>query len=197
MLTSCSETIDLAGPFAVKLLSPDILHKTDAGMVRLNVQHDAMHEEAKRLLNDAKQRFPDARVEGVLVQQMERGLAEVIVGFRRDAEIGPIVLLGMGGVTAELRKSISVRIAPVTLESAREMVDEIRELEVLRGFRNLPLGDVDALAETIRALSQLASLDSRKVADAEINPLIVKERGHGVVAVDGLVVFEDERTRTS
>jgi acyl-CoA synthetase (NDP forming) len=189
VLQSEKHDVDLVGPFAVKLLSPDILHKTDAGMVTLNVQREAVGAEALRMLTDAKERFPKAHVEGVLVQQMERGLAEVIVGFRRDPEIGPVVLLGMGGIAAELNEHVTVRVAPVTLESARAMIAEVRELELIRGFRNLPKGDVEALAHAIRALSLLAEIDTRTVADAEINPLIVKEEGRGVVAVDGLVVF--------
>jgi acetate---CoA ligase (ADP-forming) len=190
VISNESDDVDLPGPFAVKLLSPDILHKTDAGMVKLDVARDAVVAEAKRMLQDAKTRFPDARVEGVLVQQMERGLAEVIVGYRHDPEVGPMVLLGMGGTAAELRKSISVRIAPVTLETARDMIADIRELELLRGFRNLPLGDTEALAAAVRSVSLLAQLGSRTVADAEINPLLVKEKGNGVIAVDGLVVFD-------
>jgi acyl-CoA synthetase (NDP forming) len=188
VIVSDSETVDLPGPFAVKLLSPDILHKTDAGMVKLHVAREAAAGEAQRMLREAHTRFPDASIEGVLVQQMERGLAEVIVGFRRDPEIGPVVLLGMGGIAAELRKSISVRVAPVTRDTAREMIAEIPELRMLSGFRNLPLGDLEALTDAIRSMSLLANL--RVVSDAEINPLIVKEQGHGVVAVDGLVAFE-------
>jgi acyl-CoA synthetase (NDP forming) len=190
VVKSGSTTVDLPGPFAVKLLSPDILHKTDAGMVKLNVPREEVGTQAQRMLDDANTRFPQAQVEGVLVQQMERGLAEVIVGYRRDPEIGPVVLLGMGGVAAELRKSIAVRVAPVTLDTAHGMIEEIRELELLRGFRNLPRGDIDALAAAIRSMSMLANLDARTVSDAEINPLIVKEKSNGVVAVDGLVVFE-------
>jgi acyl-CoA synthetase (NDP forming) len=188
-----TDDVDLPGPFAVKLLSPDILHKTEAGMVKLNVERDDVGETARRILEDARSRFPNARAEGVLVQQMERGLAEVIVGFRRDPEVGPIVMLGMGGITAELAKSVAVRIAPVTPGTAHEMIDEVRELAVLRGFRNLARGDIDALASAVHAMSMLALVSSRTVADAEINPLIVKEEGRGVVAVDGLVVFACRR----
>jgi acyl-CoA synthetase (NDP forming) len=184
-----SEGVDLDARCALKLISPDILHKTDAGMVKLNVPADAIGTEAERMLQDAKRRFPNAKIDGVLVQRMESGLAEVIIGFRNDPEVGPVVLLGMGGIAAELRKSISVRIAPVTLETARNMIEDIRELELLRGFRNLPRGDCEALTAAIRSISLLANVE-RKVSDAEINPLIVKEEGHGVVAVDGLVVFE-------
>ena len=189
IVTTGKEPIRLPGPFAVKLLSPGILHKSDAGMVKLDVKSDAVFAEAQRMLNDAKQRFPTTRIDGVLVQQMERGLAEVIVGYRRDPEVGPLVLLGIGGIAAELRRSLSVRIAPVSLDAARAMVEEIRELQVLRGFRNLPRGDCEALARAVRSMSLLSQLTSRIVADAEINPLIVKAEGQGVVAVDGLVVF--------
>ena len=148
----------------LKLLSADVLHKTDAGMVRLNVEAaDAIGTEAERMLQDAKRRFPNAKIDGVLVQRMERGLAEVIVGYRRDPEVGPVVLLGMGGIAAELRKSISVRIAPVTLETARNMIEDIRELELLRGLSQSAArrlrsarrrNQVDIAARECRAKSQ-------------------------------------------
>jgi len=123
---------------------------------------------------------------------MESGLAEVIVGYRRDPEVGPVVMLGAGGIAAELRRSFCVRIAPVSLEEAAAMIEEVRDLALLRGYRGLPRGDGAALARAIRALSLLASLEGRKVSEAEINPLIVKAEGQGVVAVDGLVAFATE-----
>ena len=121
---------------------------------------------------------------------MERGLAEVIVGYRLDPEVGPTVLLGLGGVMAELKRSFSVRLAPVSLETANEMLEEIAELAILRGYRNLPRGDCAALARAVRALSLLACVAGPKVSEAEINPLIVRAEGSGVVAVDGLVVMQ-------
>ena len=195
VLKTGSEPIDLNGPFAVKLLSPDVLHKTDAGMVELDVSREALEGEVRGMLERATRRFPQARIDGVLVQPMVRGLAEVIVGYRRDPEVGPIVLLGMGGIAAELRRSTSIRVAPVTLAAARGMIDDIRELELLRGFRNLPPGDCGALAEAIRSMSLLAHVGPRRVTDAEINPLIVREQGHGVLAVDGLALFETDAPR--
>ena len=122
---------------------------------------------------------------------MERGLAEVIVGFRRDPEVGPVVMLGMGGIAAELTKSITVRIAPVTLDTARD--DDRRRPRARRAAR---LSQPAAGATSKRSpppfapMSLLALVESRAVTDAEINPLIVKAEGSGVVAVDGLVVFE-------
>jgi hypothetical protein len=147
------------------------------------------------LLEEARVRLPEARIDGVLVQRMEAGIAEVIIGYRRDPEVGPVVLLGAGGIAAELRQDYCVRLAPVSLEHARSMVDEVRDLALLRGYRNLPRGDCAALAQALRKLSLLALLDERIVSEAEINPLIVRREGEGVVAVDGLVVFgsRDER----
>ena len=178
------------GEVAIKILSADIPHKTDAGMVRLDVPAADARSEAEQMLEDARVRFPQARIEGVLVQRMERGLAEVIVGFRRDPEVGPVVMLGAGGITAELKRAYSVRVAPVRLEEAAEMIDEVRDLAVLRGWRSIPRADCAALVRAIRALSLLALVGTRRVAEAEINPLIVKRDGRGVVAVDGLVVLD-------
>lgn len=182
-----NECVDRGHLSAVKLLSADIPHKTDAGMVRLNVKGHALQAVVAELLADANQRFPAAKIDGVLVQRMEKGLVEVIVGYKNDAEVGPVVLLGMGGVMAELRKSFCVRMAPVSLAQAQEMITEVPELALLRGYRNLPKGDCDALARAIRAVSMLACLTNGRVSEAEINPLLVKERG--VVAVDGLVTL--------
>ena len=192
VLTSAADCAGMGGQVAVKILSADIAHKTDAGLVRLDVPAVDAHEEMGRMLKEARTRFPQAKVDGVLVQRMERGLAETIVGFRRDPEVGPIVMLGAGGVAAELRRSYCVRLAPVSLVEARAMIAEVRDLAILSGYRSLPRGDCEALARTIRALSLLALLDARKVSEAEINPLIVRAEGQGVVAVDGLVAFATE-----
>jgi acyl-CoA synthetase (NDP forming) len=177
-------------PVAVKILSPDIVHKTDAGMVELDVASGAnLRAAVQRMLNRARDGFPRAHIDGVLVQRMERGLAEVIVGYRHDPEVGPIAMLGAGGVTAEIKRSYCVRLAPVSLVTAMEMIEEVPELAMLNGFRNLPRGDCAALARAIRAMSLLACLKTRIVTEAEINPLLVKREGSGVLAVDGLLVF--------
>jgi acyl-CoA synthetase (NDP forming) len=177
-------------PVAAKILSPDILHKSDHGLVELDVGSGGnLRAVVQRIVNRARNVFPEARIDGVVVQRMERGLAEVILGYRRDPEVGPVVMLGAGGVAAELKRSYCVRLAPVSLETATEMVGEVPELAVLRGFRNLPGGDCAALARAIRAMSLLACLKSRTVLEAEINPFIVKHDGGGVVAVDGLVIL--------
>lgn len=190
VVTAATLQVDMACPVAIKLLSADVPHKTDAGMARLDVERERVPAAVNEMLAEARRRFPQAKIDGVLVQRMERGLAEVIVGYRRDAEVGPTVLLGIGGIMAELKKSFSVRLAPVSVAIANEMIGEIAELAILRGYRNLPRGDCAALARAVHALSLLACVQGRAVSEAEINPLIVKADGAGVIAVDGLVVMQ-------
>jgi hypothetical protein len=115
---------------------------------------------------------------------MEKGLAEAIVGYRRDPVVGPIVIVGAGGVLAELYRDFAIRTAPVSEAEALAMIEEVKGLAPIRGYRNLPRGDVAALSEAIMKISRLALIES--IAEAEINPLIVK--AVGVVAVDGLAV---------
>jgi acyl-CoA synthetase (NDP forming) len=181
------EAVTIDYPVVAKILSPDIAHKTDAGGVALNIgSADALKQAAQDILIRVGHRHPNARLEGVLVQHMERGLAEVIVGYKHDPQVGPVVLLGIGGVLAEIYKDIAIRLAPVTAAEAERMIEEVKGLAVIRGYRGLPRGDRKALAEAIAACSQLAYVPG--IAEAEINPLLVKPEGQGVVAVDGLIV---------
>src|SRR5690348_3139678 len=122
-----------------------------------------------------------AQLEGILVQRMEKGIAELILGYKRDPQVGPAVVLGVGGVLAEIYHDFAVRLAPVSVDDARAMIEEVKGLAVIRGFRGMPRGDLDALARAVSAFSQIASLEG--VAEAEVNPLIVKREGEGVVAV--------------
>jgi acyl-CoA synthetase (NDP forming) len=154
-------------PVAVKLVGVE--HKTEVGGVALNVDEKA---------------FPVLKGETLLVQRMVKGLAEAIVGYRNDPVVGPLVLVGAGGTLAELYQDVVLSLAPVGEDEALAMIERVKGLSVLRGYRNLPRGDVRALAKTIAALSRLCSVDA--IQEAEINPLIVN--ADGVVAVDALVV---------
>ena len=192
VITDPAQKAGVGFPVVAKILSPDILHKTDAGGVALNIADaDQLAAAAKQILGHIGASHPRAKINGILVQRMEKGLAEVILGFRRDPQVGPVVVLGVGGILAEIYKDIALRIAPVDVDTARGMLEEVRGLAVIRGYRGLPRGDCEALAQAVAAMSQLACLPGRAVAEAEINPLIVKAEGQGVVAVDGLIVFED------
>lgn len=179
---------DVPYPVAAKVRSRDIAHKTEAGGVLLGIADRAQFDaRVPAMLAAVALAHPQARVSGVLVQHMEKGLAEVIVGYRHDAMIGPVLMVGAGGTLAEIYRDTSLRLAPVSVAEALEMIDEVRGLAVIRGYRRLPRGDVDALARAIAAFSRLACLPDRPILEAEINPLIVK--GEGVVAVDGLLVM--------
>ena len=170
-------------PVAVKALSADIPHKTEAGGVELNISDG----NALIAAIGAHLQTMSAPVSPrVLVQPMVTGLGEVLVGYRVDRDVGPLIMLAAGGVLAEIYRDRSLRLAPVDLTIAHEMIGEVRGLAALAGYRNRPAGDLDALAQTIVALSQLAVMDDA-VAEAEINPLIVHARGQGVTAVDALV----------
>ena len=185
------QAVKLAFPVAAKILSPDILHKTEARAVRLNLTSaEELAAATREILQNARAYKKDARIEGVLVQRMERGLAELILGYKRDPQVGPVVVLGVGGVLAEIYRDFAVRLAPVGPEEARRMIEEVKGLALIRGYRGLPRGDCEALAAAVAAFSQLAGM-TPAVQEAEINPLIVKAEGGGVVAVDGLLVLAE------
>jgi len=191
VITGPDQPVKLEYPVVAKILSPDIAHKTDIGGVTVNI---ASAEELKRaaaaILQRVRASRAGARINGILVQHMERGLAEVILGYKRDPQVGPIVVLGAGGTLAEIYRDFAVRLAPVSGQEAARMIEEVKGLAVIRGYRNLPRGDCASLAEAVAAFSQLAALAS-PVAEAEVNPLIVKPEGEGVVAVDGLLVLAE------
>jgi succinyl-CoA synthetase beta subunit len=191
VITSPDQEIRLEFPVAAKILSPDITHKTDAGGVAVNIANAAdLKRAAASILQSVRARHPQARLNGILVQGMEKGQAEVILGYKRDPQVGPVVVLGVGGVLAEVYRDFALRLAPVTVEEASRMIEEVKGLALIRGYRGLPRGDTGALARAVSDFSQLARLEPR-VAEAEINPLIVKREGEGVVAVDGLLVLGD------
>jgi acyl-CoA synthetase (NDP forming) len=174
-------------PVALKILSPDIAHKTEVGGVALNVADEsALRHAAAAMRARVAQAAPDAHITGLLVQPMARGLGEAILGFRRDPEVGAVVLLGAGGVLAELHRDVTLRLAPVDEDEARAMIAEVRALAPLAGWRNLPKGDLDALAQAVVAVSRLAALDG--VAEAEVNPLIIHAPGEGVTVADAWLV---------
>ncbi len=180
----------LAYPVAAKVLSKDILHKTEAGGVALGIADRASFDmRIATLLDSVKAHAPTARIEGLLVQPMAKGLAEAIVGYRHDPMVGPVVLVGLGGQLAEIYRDTALACAPVSEAEALEMIAKVKGFALLSGYRNLPKGDLAALARAVVAVSRLALIENQPLAEAEINPLMVT--AEGVVAVDGLVVLKD------
>jgi acyl-CoA synthetase (NDP forming) len=179
-------TLPFAYPVAVKVLCAEIAHKTDVGGVALGVADgDALLAAIRKIAAAVAERTPGARVTRVLVQPMVSGLGEVLLGYRVDRDVGALIMVAAGGVLTEIARDRSLRLAPIDLATAREMIAEVRSLTALAGYRGRPAGDLDALAHAIVALSRLA--DEASIAEAEINPLIVRPPGQGVVAVDALV----------
>ncbi|MBO9513879.1 MAG: acetate--CoA ligase family protein [Variovorax sp.] len=176
-------------PVVAKVCSAKIPHKTEVGGVVLGIR-DA-HELAgafATLQRNLRERAPGIDCRQVLVQPMRKGLAEVLVGFRVDPEAGPIVMLAAGGIWAEVMRDRSIRLAPVSIETAREMIAEVKMLKTVSGLRGKAKGDLEALARAIANLSQLALEPRLRVGEAEINPLMVMPEGEGVLAVDALVM---------
>ena len=175
-------------PVALKVQSPDIAHKTEAKAVRIGLADDAQVEAAyEEIVANARTYQPDARIDGVLVQEMVSGGTEVILGATNDPLFGPAVMFGLGGIFAEVLKDVAFRLAPVTPANAREMIAEIKGYPVLAGIRGKPTADLDALVDAIVRLSALAVDLEDHVAELDINPLFVKEQGGGVIAGDALI----------
>ena len=182
-------------PVVLKILSPDIQHKTEIGGVRVGLEDEAAVVRALReVMEAARRHHPQARLEGAVIQEMIPGDAvEVILGVLRDPGFGPVVVFGSGGILVELLRDSSLRVPPLSHEGALEMIHETRGARLLQGFRGRPPADIDALADALVRISQLAVDLSDLVSALDINPLMVLPKGQGVRAVDALV----ELTSTS
>lgn len=179
-------------PVVVKIESPDIPHKTEAGVVRLGISDvDELRQAAREIIAAAKRYKADARIDGVLIQQMASGL-EMIVGAVDDRFFGPVVAFGLGGVYTELLKDVTHRFAPFDVATAKEMIGEIKGAALLQGYRGSPALDVDALAEALSRVSLLIADHAERIAEIDVNPLFVRPRGEGVLAADALVVLKTD-----
>ena len=175
---------ELGGPVVMKIVSPDILHKSDAGGIRVGVQGDREVEAAyHELVTTVAANCPEAKLEGVLVERMAPKGQEVIVGMRRDENFGPVVMFGLGGIYVELFADVAFRIAPVDRKNALEMIQETKAFKLLNGYRGSAPADLEAVVDCIQRLGQLA-LDYPEIAEIEINPLRVMPAGQGALALD-------------
>ncbi|WP_260854416.1 acetate--CoA ligase family protein [Paraburkholderia sp. BCC1884] len=185
-------------PLVVKVQSPDIPHKTEAGAVRIGIRDEAMLVNAfDEIVANARRHVPDARIEGVLVQEEIRDAVEMIVGIDNDASFGPAVMCGLGGIYAEVLKDVAWRLAPVTRSQAFAMIRELRAYAILDGARGKPRCDIDALADAIVAMSEMALDLAPGLKEFDINPLFVLTAGKGVRAGDAFARYSsrDERKR--
>jgi acyl-CoA synthetase (NDP forming) len=192
---NAAEARSLAGsiglPVALKVSSPDLLHKTEAGVIRLGLKSPEEVESAfEQILEKAKKWNPEARLDGVLVEEMIGGeTREVIVGARQDLRFGPVVTCGLGGIFVEAIRDFAVWPAPLTAEEAREMITRIRGYRILAEFRGRPAADLEAVARVLCDVGQLVCQGRNRIAELEINPLFVLPEGHGVIVGDALAVL--------
>ncbi|MDJ0951804.1 MAG: acetate--CoA ligase family protein [Alphaproteobacteria bacterium] len=179
---------EIAGPLALKVSSPDITHKTELGGVRLNVPPDEAAFACDRLLADVAAAAPDAQIDGVLVSPMVSGGVEAILGARRDPVFGAIVMVGLGGVFAEVLQDVAFRVAPFGPDEARAMIRDLRGYPVLEGARGRPPADIDALAAALSALSLFAATHADEIESIDVNPVTVLPAGQGALALDALII---------
>ena len=175
-------------PVVLKVVSPQVVHKTDVGGVFLNVSNrEEVREAYRKVVENTLSRIPSAEIVGVLVEEQAEEGAEVIVGAFRDSQFGPTVMFGLGGVFVEVLDDVSFRVAPVSEADAEEMIREIRGYRILRGYRGRPPADLEAVKEIILKVSRMAT-ELREIREVDLNPIYVYEEG--AVAVDVKIILE-------
>jgi acyl-CoA synthetase (NDP forming) len=178
-----------AGPVVLKVVSPDILHKSDVGGVKLNLSgEDAVRHGHAAILDSVRTHCPNARIDGVLVAPMAPKGVECIVGVHGDPVFGPVVMFGLGGVFVEVLKDVSFRLAPFDHAQALSMIREIKGYALLQGARGAPPCDINALADALVALSRFADARREDFSSVEINPLLALPDGQGVLALDAVLI---------
>jgi acetyltransferase len=171
-------------PVVMKIASPDILHKTDIGGVKLNLaSENDIRDAFDLIIYRATRHMPEATIWGCQVQQMVKGGKEVIIGMNRDPQFGPLLMFGLGGVYVEALKDVTFRVSPIDRREAREMLTEIRAYNLLRGVRGEKPSDLEAIADTLVRISQLVT-DFPDIVELDINPLLVFPAGQGVLGID-------------
>jgi acetyltransferase len=184
---------DIGYPVVLKIASPDILHKTDVGGVKVGLSNAEDVRDAFELMMYRAQRYvPEARLWGCLVQEMvPAGGLEVLVGMNRDPQFGPLITFGLGGIYVETLKDVTFRVAPLSKEEARDMMNEIRAHALLDGVRGMPPADKEAIVDTLLRIGQLV-LDFPEIVELDINPLMVYEENQGAIAIDMRLIMKED-----
>lgn len=182
------EAKEIAGrigyPLVLKIVSPNILHKTDVGGVKIGIDNEKeLEENYNQILFSVSKYMPDANIRGILVQEFIKDKKETIIGMSEDPQFGPMIMFGLGGIYVEALKDVSFRIAPLSRQVGREMVEEIKTIKLLKGIRGEDPSDIDSIIEIILRVSQLVT-DFPEIIEMDINPLFVKKQGEGSIAGD-------------
>lgn len=202
LVTSTQEAGTVAAqvgwPVVLKVLSPDIPHKTEAGAVALNLVNAAEVERAyERIVANARAYAPQARIDGVQVQKMMPPGREMVIGTVNDPDFGPLVMLGFGGIYIEVLRDVVFGLAPLALNEAHAMIRRLKGRALLEGVRGEPPSDVDALAQLLVSVSNLAAVHAGRIAEIDLNPVLLYPSGKGVVAVDTLLVLKDAQAEAA
>jgi acetyl-CoA synthetase (ADP-forming) len=183
---TAAETIGF--PVVLKIVSEDIIHKSDAGGVKVNLKtKEEVKEAYNQILENAKQYKPDAKITGVLVQEMAPQSTEVIIGSIKDPQFGPTIMFGLGGIFVELLKDVTFRIAPITERDAREMISGVKAYPLLNGYRNTPRADIEAIVQLLLAVSELIT-EHPEIKELDLNPIMTYEKG--AKTVDARIILE-------
>ena len=175
-------------PVALKIVSPDVIHKSDSGGVKLSLNHPTEVKKAyDEIFKKVKKHYPHAVIHGVSVQKMARPGTEVIVGTSKDPQFGPVIMFGLGGIFVELLKDVSFRVVPVDKRDAQEMVEEIKGYPLLQGFRGTEPASIPAIIETILKVSRLVE-ENPQIKELELNPIFAYR--DKAMAVDARIILE-------
>ncbi len=179
---------EIGYPIVLKIVSPDIIHKSDAGGVIVNLKNAAdVATGYKKIIENSKKYKADAQIVGVLVQEMAPQSTEVIVGAIKDPQFGQTVMFGLGGIFVELLKDVNFRVAPITTEDAKEMITQLKAFPLLNGYRNTPPADIDALVTIICNVSRLV-MEQTEIKELDLNPVMAYPKG--AKTVDARIILE-------
>lgn len=187
-----AEAVECAGrigyPVVLKIVSPDIIHKSDIGGVVVDVKDAKRVRDAYcQILKNVKNHDAKARITGILVQEMAPSSTEIIVGAIKDPQFGPAIMFGLGGIFVEVLKDVTFRIAPITEDEAREMISEVKAYPLLEGYRNTPPADTKAIANILLNTSRLVT-DHLEIKELDLNPILVYK--NGAKTVDARIILE-------
>jgi acetyl-CoA synthetase (ADP-forming) len=175
-------------PVVLKIVSPDIIHKSDVGGVIIGVKNvKEVRSAYKQIMNNVRKHNPSAKIVGILVQEMAPAGTEVIVGSIKDPQFGPAIMFGLGGVFVEVLKDVTFRVAPVTEDEAAEMISEVKAYPLLKGYRNTPPADLKAITKILLNTSKLV-MDHVEIKELDLNPIMVYEKG--AKTVDARIILE-------
>jgi len=179
---------EIGYPAVLKIVSPDIIHKSDVGGVIVGLKNaQEVRNAYKQILKNVKKHKADAKIVGILVQEMAPSSTEVIVGAIKDPQFGPALMFGLGGIFVEVLKDVTFRVAPITVDEAREMITEVKAYPLLKGYRNQPPADIEAIVQILLNTSRLV-MEHQEIKELDLNPIMVYEKG--AKTVDARIILE-------